>query len=163
MRALHAARPFPANTNRFFERRGLVASRRLVPQEKNKNHETVASKGVQKFVRDAHRWSADRRAAARPRQRGSRAPKRSLFSCWCTAHVQTHSMATPPPPPSDGAAGKGNGGSEGAVGLKESGNKAFAKGELEQAHTVRARDTITCAAGDTIAADKKHWLLSMTC
>lgn len=48
-----------------------------------------------------------------------------------TAHTRAKFMAIPPPPP------RGNGGSEGSVGLKESGNKAFANGDLEQAHTVR--------------------------
>eukprot|EP00752_Nemacystus_decipiens_P003774 g3475.t1 len=45
-------------------------------------------------------------------------------------------MATPPLPPSDGAAAKGTDRSEGAVGLKESGNKAFAEGDLTRAYAL---------------------------
>lgn len=47
-------------------------------------------------------------------------------------------MDAPPPPPSHGAeVAVARGDSVGAAGLKEAGNKAFSKGDLEQAHKVR--------------------------
>lgn len=51
-------------------------------------------------------------------------------------------MATPPPPPPDGAIQILHGEASEAAGtdatsLKEAGNRAFAKGNLEEAYTVR--------------------------
>lgn len=47
-----------------------------------------------------------------------------------------HILTTIPLPPHH-KMGKGNDGKDDASGLKEAGNKAFASGDLEQAHTVR--------------------------
>lgn len=65
-----------------------------------------------------------------------------------TSH--TDRMDAPPPPPSHGAevaVSTGASVSGGAAGLKEAGNKAFTKGDLEQAHKVRHSSSEICNAG----------------
>lgn len=68
------------------------------------------------------------------------------YYCCCRGQYRhtVYAMTTPPPPPPDreikdfhGEASEGAGAD--CISLKEAGNRAFAKGNLEEAYTVRLR------------------------